>query len=77
MFTDVAAFGIDAAASAQATTYAERYVHYFNGVNPIQLVYLSNMGAFGAESSVTRFFHTWSVTAPMGRAGLSTAPPAT
>ncbi|HEY5146104.1 MAG TPA: glycoside hydrolase family 9 protein [Polyangiaceae bacterium] len=59
MFADVAAFGIDAAASAQATTYAERYVHYFNGVNPIQLVYLSNMGAFGAESSVTRFFHTW------------------
>jgi hypothetical protein len=30
-----------------------------HGVNPLSLVYLSNMGAFGAESSVTRFFHTW------------------
>ncbi len=59
MFADVAAFAIDPATSAQATKYAERYVHYVHGVNPLQLVYLSNMGAQGAELSVTRFFHTW------------------
>jgi endoglucanase len=59
MFADVAAFGIDAAASAQATKYAARYVHYVHGVNPIHLVYLSTMGDYGAESSVTRFFHSW------------------
>ncbi len=59
MFTDVAAFGLDAAATADATRYASRYVHYFHGVNPLQLVFLSNMGNYGAEKSVTRFFHTW------------------
>ena len=59
MFADVAAFGIDAAVAAQATTYAARYVHYVHGVNPLALVYLSSMAAHGAEASVTRFFHTW------------------
>jgi endoglucanase len=59
MFADVAAFGIDAAVAAQATTYAARYVHYVHGVNPLALVYLSSMSAHGAEASVTRFFHTW------------------
>jgi hypothetical protein len=59
MFTDVTAFAIDATANAQATKYAARYVHYLHGVNPMHLVYLSSMGDHGAESFVTRFFHTW------------------
>jgi endoglucanase len=28
-------------------------------VNPLSLVYLSNMQGSGATTSVTRFFHTW------------------
>jgi len=59
MFADVAAFGVDATASAEMSKYAERYVHYVDGVNPLSLVYLSNMASFGANTSVTRFFHTW------------------
>jgi len=59
MFADVVAFGLDSSAGADATRYAERYVHYVDGVNPLGLVYLSNMNAYGAESSVTRFFHSW------------------
>jgi hypothetical protein len=59
LFADVGAFGIDPAASGQAATYAARYAHYVHGVNPLHLVYLSNMGGQGAESFVTRFFHTW------------------
>jgi hypothetical protein len=43
MFADVAVFGIDAATSTRALTYAARYVHYVHGVNPLHLVYLSNM----------------------------------
>lgn len=34
-------------------------VNFFHGVNPMQLVYLSNMGPYGAERSVTEMFHTW------------------
>jgi len=59
MFEDVLAFGIDSSAAANATRYAGRYVHYVDGVNPLGLVYLSNMDAYGAEGSVTRFFHSW------------------
>jgi hypothetical protein len=59
LFEDVIAFGVDAPKNADAARAAERYVHYLHGVNPLQLVYLSNMGAWGATKSVTRFFHTW------------------
>ncbi len=38
---------------------AEGYLHYLHGTNPLGLVYLSNMGAFGAEKSVSEFFHSW------------------
>lgn len=56
---DVVAFGVDPAKNADARRAAERYVHYLHGVNPLGLVYLSNMGASGAYKSVTTFFHTW------------------
>jgi endoglucanase len=57
MFYDLIAFNAAAANTADAARYAERYVHYLHGVNPLQLVYLSNMPT--AEKSVTRFYHTW------------------
>ena len=34
-------------------------LHSFHGVNPMQLVYLSNMYDFGAERSVDEIFHAW------------------
>jgi endoglucanase len=59
LFYDVSLFNVDSANAARATLAAERYVHYLHGVNPLQMVYLSNMNAHGATRSVTRFFHTW------------------
>jgi hypothetical protein len=38
---------------------AEGMMHSFHGVNPMQLVYLTNMYAFGAEASADEAFHTW------------------
>jgi endoglucanase len=38
---------------------ASRYVHYLHGTNPLSIVYLTNMGAYGAENSVTQIFHSW------------------
>lgn len=35
------------------------HLHYFHGVNPLGLVYLSNMGDFGAEHSAQFLFHHW------------------
>lgn len=48
--------------SANATNYknaAAGFVHYFHGVNPNGKTFLSNMGSYGAENSVSSFYHTW------------------
>lgn len=39
--------------------YMDGIIHYFHGVNPQGLVYLSNMYEFGAERSVNEIYHTW------------------
>jgi endoglucanase len=59
VLADVVSFGIDAGSNAAAMRGAERYVHYIHGLNPLSLVYLSNMGDHGAQKSVTRFYHSW------------------
>ncbi len=38
---------------------AAEQLHYFHGVNPLNLVYLSNMNDFGAENSAPEMFHQW------------------
>jgi hypothetical protein len=55
---DVLTYNVDPT-NKDAARGAERYLHYIHGVNPLQLVYLSNMNDHGAAKSVTRFFHSW------------------
>jgi len=56
---------VDAARLLQgnrATPYQERaeeILHYFHGVNPLAMVYLTNMYALGATRSVNEIFHSW------------------
>ena len=38
---------------------ALQYVHYIHGVNPLGIVYLTNMRSAGARHSATTMFHTW------------------
>lgn len=38
---------------------AAQFLHYLHGANPMSQVYLSNMGAYGAENSVDQFYHLW------------------
>jgi hypothetical protein len=50
------------AADADKASYEDRaagLLHSFHGVNPMQLVYLTNMSAYGAEESCSEIFHTW------------------
>jgi endoglucanase len=45
-----------------ATSYRERalgILHYFHGVNPFGMVYLTNMYAYGATNSANEIYHTW------------------
>lgn len=57
---------------------AEDYIHYIHGVNPNNYVYLTNMGAYGAENSVNQMFHDWfKYDSPLwNEAGVSTYGPA-
>lgn len=45
------------------TNQAEEYLHYFHGRNPLNWVYLTNMGPkganLGASQSVMSIFHSW------------------
>jgi endoglucanase len=65
MFYDVSTFNAPLAATADASVgtdmprYAERYVHYLHGVNPLGVVYLSSMNGFGATRSITRLWVGW------------------
>jgi endoglucanase len=38
---------------------AEQYLHWMHGLNPLNMVMLSNMYAFGAEKCVDELYHTW------------------
>lgn len=39
--------------------YIDAAIHYFHGVNPLGLVYLSNMYDYGADRSIDEIYHTW------------------
>ncbi len=48
---------VSAATKIRLKTRAADMLHSFHGVNPLNLVYLSNMKAYGAELSITRIYH--------------------
>lgn len=78
MYTGYVTYNVNAAKNAQALEAAEVYIHYLHGVNPFNMVYLSNMYKFGAENSVNEFYHTWfsNGSAKWDRVGKSTYGPA-
>ncbi|ESQ75965.1 glycoside hydrolase family 9 protein [Asticcacaulis sp. AC402] len=59
LFGDLARYGLSDHPVQQSRDAAAGYLHYLHGVNPLGKVYLSNMGALGAENSVDRFYHSW------------------
>ena len=52
-------YGLDEGISEEAIEASEAFIHKLHGVNPMNLCYLSNMYAYGAENSVNEFYHTW------------------
>jgi endoglucanase len=59
MFYNLISFGIDPTKDATAENAAMGYIHYIHGVNPLNMVYLSNMYRYGAENGVNEFYHSW------------------
>jgi endoglucanase len=54
-----ALYSTDAKLSETALAAALEYAHYIHGVNPLGLVYLTNMAAAGASHSASTMFHAW------------------
>lgn len=58
-----AELGINPAKTTLYKEIAEEYLHYLHGRNPLAWVYLSNMGAKGAnlggDNSVMEIYHSW------------------
>jgi hypothetical protein len=55
----LALYGNEPTVGAKADSAAIEYLHYLHGVNPLGLVYLTNMKSAGAKHSATTMFHTW------------------
>lgn len=78
MFMNMITYGIDATKDTDARHAAEGYIHYLHGFNPLNMVFLSNMYAYGGDNSVNEFYHTWFAngSAKWDRVGVSTYGPA-
>jgi endoglucanase len=71
-------YGLEDGVAPVAREAAEAFIHNLHGVNPLDMVYLSNMYAYGAENSVNEFYHSWFTngSALWDRVGSSTYGPA-
>jgi endoglucanase len=56
---DMLTFHIGAVPGQDYQTRALEILHYFHGVNPFGMVYLTNMYALGATRSANEIYHTW------------------
>ena len=52
-------YNINDSANRTYSLRAKEMLHYFHGVNPLDLVYLSNMSIYGAENSINQVYHNW------------------
>jgi hypothetical protein len=59
MFTQSVLGGIEPHRHSAAVNAASHYLHYLHGVNPMGLVYLTNMEHAGAERPITTIYHAW------------------
>lgn len=44
---------------SEVTDRAERHLHFMLGLNPLSMVYLTNMAAYGGEHSSFQIYHGW------------------
>ncbi|WMJ74064.1 glycoside hydrolase family 9 protein [Cytophagaceae bacterium ABcell3] len=59
IFYDLITYDIEPSQHEDARRAAERFIHYIHGVNPLNMVYLSNMYGKGGDKCVNQFYHTW------------------
>ena len=52
-------YGLDIAQASGYRAAAAGYMHYIHGVNPLTMVYLSNMYEHGATNCANEIYHSW------------------
>ena len=78
MFFSMISYEINPAKNADARIAAQGFINHMHGVNPFNLVYLSNMYRYGGDNCVNEFYHTWFTngSSKWDRFGVSTFGPA-
>ncbi len=56
---DMLYYNLDAGNANSYKLRSEGLVHYFHGVNALNMVYLTNMNTYGAEKSANQIYHSW------------------
>jgi chitodextrinase len=56
---DFATFNLNAGNHAKYKEVAEAYMHWFHGLNPLGIVMLSNMYAYGGDSCANEIYHSY------------------
>jgi len=59
LFRQQLTYNLDPANAANYRAAANGYLHYLHGVNPLSMVFLSNMYAFGGERCANEIYHVW------------------
>jgi endoglucanase len=59
LYDEQVTYGLNAAQASGYRAAAAGYVHYIHGVNPLTMVYLSNMYEHGAENCANEIYHSW------------------
>lgn len=77
MFTNMLRYNLNATNAANYRSAAAGFLHYLHGVNPVGITYLSNMYAFGGDTCVNEFYHSWFTDGSIlwDRVGVSTYGP--
>ena len=59
LYDEQVTYGLNASQASGYRAAAAGYVHYLHGVNPLTMVYLSNMYEHGATNCANEIYHSW------------------
>ena len=59
LFAEQTVYGLNTAQAAAYRAASAGYLHYLHGVNPLTMVFLSNMYDYGADNCVNEMYHSW------------------
>jgi hypothetical protein len=76
LFTWIVQADLDPANANAYREAAAGFLHYLHGTNPLGVVYMSNMGAFGVTNSISQYYGGWWGSGPYSSLEANPAPTA-